>query len=466
MTALDPPTEESLQDQVQALGMIVSRLDSVVTRLTAEFRDLRRAVIADSASPLPASAVTPSAIRPLLKDVLGDLQSSGLAHETVNEPGLGSNVADPASAEDADNSGDEGEGRYAREAANKPDPRCAVSKRPRSTKSIVDSNAPAAAGDGQTGLLICRMKKRKLVRDNCGDGSSDVIEEQALFAPVQAPIDVDDVFRRAERLRQGVSRDQDIHESVTLLQSSAGLSHVPSMLALAEIYYSGKVAKPGKLRHHKRAALMWWDLTLKSDPNNMTALCRKGEALFLAHDSTSSSELLQTSYDLFDKAASLGSLEGSFLKGRWLVFMAPSHRDVQRASQGKKLVEAAAAAGLPQAYVFLGHLSEFPLQYQPAVIDVPHDRVARERFIFSLYKKAADCGYADGLNDIASCYATGYGGVEKNFGTAAEYYSRAIEAGSLDAYDNLGTHYVSRQTSPSPAGNGGQPCRRSGVELS
>lgn len=75
------------------------------------------------------------------------------------------------------------------------------------------------------------------------------------------------------------------------------------------------------------------------------------------------------------------------------------------------------------------------------MFDVPKDRLERDRIIFECYEKAASLGNADGLNDVGSCYATGYGPVEKNFDKAVEYYTRAIAAGSLVAYDNLGTHY-------------------------
>jgi TPR repeat protein len=241
-------------------------------------------------------------------------------------------------------------------------------------------------------------------------------------------------------LRDGVGCEVDKAAAVELLLRSAGHEHVDSMLALADLYCSGAVARPGTHRKHRTAALLWWDKTLTKDPNNVVALCRKGEAIFQVNDSTPP-EMLQLAYQFFDKAASLGSQEGSFLKGKWLIVMAPSHGDPQRAAYGKKLVNAAADAGLAKAYVFLGHCYEFPNDYKPAVFDAPKDNREREVLIVSLYRYAAALNDPDGLNDIGSCYATGYGDIAMDFDKAVDYYVQAIAAGSLVAYDNLGTHY-------------------------
>jgi TPR repeat protein len=260
-------------------------------------------------------------------------------------------------------------------------------------------------------------------------------------APVHKVLDDDAaIFTEAVRLRDGIGCEVDKAQAVELLLRSAGRGHVGSMLALADLYCSGAVARPGTHRKHRTAALLWWDKALAKDPNNAVALCRKGEAMFQVNENTPA-EMLQLAYELFDKAASLGSQDGSFLKGKWLVVMAPSHGDVQRAAQGKRLVDAAADAGLAKAYVFLGHCYEFPDNYKPAFFDAPKDKHAREVLIVSLYRKAASLGDPDGLNDIGSCYATGYGDIQMDFDKAVYYYERAIEAGSLVAYDNLGTHY-------------------------
>lgn len=268
---------------------------------------------------------------------------------------------------------------------------------------------------------------------------------------IGAEQNIADIYGQAVSLRDGThGGDPCPLEAVVLLKKTAARGHVDSMMALADLYFSGKVAKAGSLRQHQRAALLWWEKVLVEDPKHVDAMCKKGEALFQISGSTCS-ELLQSSYDLFDKAASLGSKLANFLKGRWLVLMAPSHCDAKRALQGRKLVEQAAHLhGLARAYVFLGHCYEFPQDYTPAVFDAPDDKKARENLILSMYQKAAELGDPDGLNDIGSCHATGYGSIKKSFDLAVQYYSRAIKAGSLDAYDNLGTHYETGMNGAAP----------------
>lgn len=250
----------------------------------------------------------------------------------------------------------------------------------------------------------------------------------------------EELYEEAIKLRDGTGCEMNVVEAVSLLQEAAGRGHIESMLALATIYFEGQNAKRGTRHEHRRAALGWWDEVLSRDGNNVDALCRKGQALFQVDKSTPS-DILEEAFHLFSKAASLGSLLGKYLKGSWLVMMAPSHGDAKLADEGKRLVEEAAEQGLSKAYVFLGHCYEFPENYKPAVFDKPANLTSRERLILSLYGKAAEMGDPDGLNDLGSCYATGYGGAESDFEKAADCYERAIVAGSRDAYDNLGTHY-------------------------
>lgn len=123
--------------------------------------------------------------------------------------------------------------------------------------------------------------------------------------------------------------------------------------------------------------------------------------------------------------------------------MEPLHKDSSQTLLGAACVKAAAKANCSRALVFLAHRYEYPELDRTACFaaDLPKGKMMREKFILDFYKRAADCGDADALNDIGTSYAEGYGGLDMDFDAAVSYYVRAIEAGSLHAYDNLGTHY-------------------------
>jgi hypothetical protein len=244
-------------------------------------------------------------------------------------------------------------------------------------------------------------------------------------------------------LRDGVGCEIVKGAAVELLLHSAGHEHVDSMLALPDLCCSAAVARWGTRHKYRKEALLRCDKTLTKGPNNVVALCCKGEAIFQVRDSTPP-EMLQLAYQLFGEAASLGSQEGRFLKGEWLVVMASSHGDPQRwsgvetsgnpqrAAYGMQLVIAAADAGLAKAYVVLGHCYEFPDAYKPAVFDALKDNREREVFIVSLYRYAAALNDPDGLNDIGLCYATGYGVIAMDFDKAVDHYVlRASDSGRL-----------------------------------
>lgn len=134
---------------------------------------------------------------------------------------------------------------------------------------------------------------------------------------------------------------------------------------------------------------------------------------------------------------------GLFLKGRLLLTMEAIHKDVDKSKMGKACVLKAARCGCGRASVFLAHRYEYPQLDQSVSFasDVPRDRDERERFIVDLYKQAAEANDPDGLNDLGTSYAEGYGGLQPDFDVVVDLYQRAIEAGSIHAFDNLGTHY-------------------------
>lgn len=226
--------------------------------------------------------------------------------------------------------------------------------------------------------------------------------------------------------------------------------HAPesTLLDVARICLNEPVGRVGHRHSVRTVGLLLCNELLERQPNNADALCLKGEALlpyihYGKNDPGAPRSVLQEAYELFDSASKQGSTLGTFLKGRWLLSMEPLHKNAEQASLGVTCVKTAAFANCPRALVFLAHRYECP-QLDRTVsfaADLPKGKTQRERFILSFYRKAADRGDPDALNDIGTSYAEGYGPLECDFDRAVEYYVRAIKAGSLHAFDNLGTHY-------------------------
>lgn len=222
----------------------------------------------------------------------------------------------------------------------------------------------------------------------------------------------------------------------------------PALVEFATLCLTGPVGEVGSRRALRATAVLLLDRVLVVQPNHAAALCLKGEALLpKAHtgkaDPDTPMHVLKEAFALFCKAADTGYLKGKFLKGRWLITMAPVHKSRAKAMEGKNIVRECAEAGVARALLFLAQCYEFPGRFSPVSFsrDLPTSRLQRERVILSMYMRAAELGDADALNDVGSSYATAYGGLKHDFDAAVKYYVRAIQAGSLYAFDNLGTLY-------------------------
>ena len=72
---------------------------------------------------------------------------------------------------------------------------------------------------------------------------------------------------------------------------------------------------------------------------------------------------LDLTYAYFSKADLLGSRNGRFQCGRWLVAMAPVRKSDAKLREGIRYVDEAASAGHNRAYVLKPQLYEFPDRY-------------------------------------------------------------------------------------------------------
>lgn len=240
-----------------------------------------------------------------------------------------------------------------------------------------------------------------------------------------------------------VAAAEDHNEAAERMEKLAQ-GDLDTMVEFATICIDGPVGKVGKRRALRATACQLLDTVLAKDPDHTAALCVKGEMLMpRSHygkaDPETPAYILVEAYKLFVKAADLGSIDGKFLKGRWLVTMAGSHKNEDKGEEGKRLIEDAAANGLAKANVFLGQCYEFPGRFGKVKFNLPEN--IKKDVILKYYMRAAEFGDPDALNDVGSSYATGYGSLEKNFDETIKYYVKAIRAGSLHAFDNLGTHY-------------------------
>lgn len=229
----------------------------------------------------------------------------------------------------------------------------------------------------------------------------------------------------------------------TILRASFS---VDVLIRLARVLDRHSLGLTGRRPALRLVAFKLLQHVLHTTPHNIDALCLKGEMLLpwkhygRAHIETPV-QVLEEALHAFDKASNTPL--GLFLKGRLLLTMEPIHKDSQKAKLGRQCVLDAANANCARALVYLAHRYEYPQLDSIAKFasDVPKDRLARERYIVSLYKIAAEAGDADALNDLGTSHAQAYGGLKPDFDQAAHFYSLAIKAGSLHAFENLGSHY-------------------------
>ena len=217
---------------------------------------------------------------------------------------------------------------------------------------------------------------------------------------------------------------------------------IDALLEFANILVKGPVGIVGSRRQLRATAMQLIDKVLEMDENHVLALCMKGEMLMpkrffgTGHANTPNS-IMKLAYAYFTKADLLGSREGRFLRGRWLMTMMSIHQSAAKRREGKRYVDEAAMAGHARAYVFKAQMLEFPDNYGWDGTVKASDR----QMIVKWYMKAAEMGNGEALNDVGSSYASSFGGLPSDFDAAVKYYVRAIKAGCLTAFENLGTHY-------------------------
>lgn len=216
---------------------------------------------------------------------------------------------------------------------------------------------------------------------------------------------------------------------------------------MAKVCIEAPVGRILDRRRLRAVAIMLLDYLIRHDPMHAEALCMKGELLlpsihYGANDFDAPREVLREAYQLFDRASKVSSV-ALFLKGRWLLSMAFLHKNEDDTKRGAALVKEAVKKNCPRAMTFLANRYEYPEMDANSTFhdQIPRGRSNKEKYIFRYYKKAAELGNSDALNDIGSSYAEGYGGLEPDFDKAIDYYQKAIQAGSVLGYDNLGTHY-------------------------
>ena len=219
--------------------------------------------------------------------------------------------------------------------------------------------------------------------------------------------------------------------------------NLEAMVEFATLLISAPVGRIGSRRNMRAAAVILLDRVLSINSNHTIAMCVKGEMLlprpfFGTGPSDTPYPVIEEAFSYFCKADMLGSREGRFLRGRWLVTLSSIHKSRRRTREGMQYVKEAADGGHARAYVFLAQVHEFPGKYG---WNDGNPTKANKKQIVQWYLKAAELGNPEALNDVGSCYATGFGGLPYSFDEAIRYYVHAVKAGALMAFENLGTHY-------------------------
>jgi len=241
-------------------------------------------------------------------------------------------------------------------------------------------------------------------------------------------------------------------------------THCPIVICeLAQICLTGPVGRMGSRAALRSVALILLDTVLRDMPHFSRALCLKGQALLPpehggwappmdettcgtdgGNGNDNDNDNIELAYTLFDSAARQGYGEGIFLKGRFLVTTVSIHGSINRARFGLDLVKKAAMEkGIARAYVFTAICYEYPDKYVPSLCTaLDHmGSTEREKKILELYERAAELGDAAAMNDMGSSVETEYGGLKADFEAAKNYYVRAIQAGYVNAFENLGALY-------------------------
>ena len=235
-----------------------------------------------------------------------------------------------------------------------------------------------------------------------------------------------------------------------LVQLAKG--NIDALVEFAGILMKEPVGIIGSRRQLRVAAMRLLDIVLEIHSDHTGALCMKGEMLMprqffgTGHPETPYSTL-ELAYAYFAKADILGSQEGRFQRGRWLVAMAPVHESDAKVREGMRYVDEAASAGHARAYVFKAQVYEFPDRYG---LKGRKRKATDNKMVVKWYMKAAEMGEGNAMNDIGSSYATKFGGLPYDFDEAVKYYVRAIKAGCLTAFENLGTHYETGMSGNAP----------------
>lgn len=251
---------------------------------------------------------------------------------------------------------------------------------------------------------------------------------------------------------QYILRDADVSPRRTANRILQRTQHVspqhPLLIPIARVCLTGAVGRVGARRPLRAVAIFLLDHLLQADPNNVQALCLKGEVLMsCAHDGYNDPftprTVLQEAYSLFTRASESKDILATFLKGRWLLCCEALHKDARESQNGRQLVQDAADKGCARALTYLAQRYDNPNFSESTAFaeDIPAETDERERKVLRLYIRAAKLGESNALNDIAASFASGYAGLPRDFEAAAAFYEAAIHRGNTLAYDNLGTHY-------------------------
>lgn len=220
------------------------------------------------------------------------------------------------------------------------------------------------------------------------------------------------------------------------------------LLSYANLCLTGPVGLVGNRSALRVVANLLLDTIIERQPNHAEALCLKGEALlppghYGKSDPFTPRSVLQEAYVLFARAAASGSTVASYLQGRWLHANEFLHKNPDQTRVGRDYILSAARRDSPHALLYLTQDYEASKSAE-SLSDFcsPTSSILEcEQRVLELYTRAANNGSGDALNDIATAYAQGYGGLPLDFDKAVFFYKAAIRLGSILAFDNLGTHY-------------------------